>query len=108
MSKYIDDIIDCLDKQPRSWDLIDPINDTKAREHLTRFGGLYGVGIESGDVRIINHYNPAFMALDQVYIRNTQMPMSYIDTYRIHKAVSRWFKNISADHLVFGTPISFK
>lgn len=96
MSKCINDIIKSLKDHPTEWSLIQ-IEDYRYHENAT-----HGVGIQSRNIRIINHANPAILALDMVYINTARIPISYIDTYRLHKAVRRWFKAVSATHLTRG------
>lgn len=84
MSQFVDDIIHHLDKNSDLFTHVGP-------------GALRSVG---GDTDISGHGNTALLSIIKVRVQDEPVPLTYMDTYKLEKAVSRWFRNISLNHLI--------
>ena len=77
MSKFVDEIIDDIKSNPDSW-----------RDQI-------GYGIKKDRIIITGHGNSAILSVIDVYVNNKQITRTYIDAFRLEKAVSWWYKNVS-------------
>lgn len=77
MSKFIDEIITDIKADPDSW-----------RDQC-------GNGIKKGEVIITDHGNSALLSIIDVYVNNKRITRTWRDGYRLEKAVSWWYKNVS-------------
>lgn len=93
MSKFVSDIIRDIKANPNTWVVINR-SDIKSEEFH-----ICGPGLTNGKVRIINYGNPRFAAVESVYIDGGEIPTSYIDRWRLHVTINRWFKTIRLSHL---------
>lgn len=54
-----------------------------------------GTGISNHSMRIDSVGNSAILSICNLYIGETHMPLTYLDKYKLEKAVNWWYKNIN-------------
>lgn len=77
MSKFVSEIIDSIKNEPTSW------KDYK------------GFGCQKEDIIVYGYGNTRVLSTCGVKINDKTMPLTYIDKYRLDKAVSNWYKTVS-------------
>lgn len=74
MSKYIDEIINDLKKNPETY-----------RDNA-------GQGVRKGDVEVIGYGNSAVLSTISVMLNGHRVPSSYRDNFRLEVAIKRWYR----------------
>lgn len=82
MSKYIDDIIADIKANPTTWNTRD-----------------WWVGIQKNKTDIWGYWNTAILSIIEVLEGNLPLPMTWMDKYKLEKAVGHWYKTIPFNHL---------
>lgn len=91
-SNFVTQIIQIIKSQPERWEVIKKYNPEECK--------ISGIGITDGYVRIINHGNPRFAAIESIYIDGIEIPTTYIDRWALHVAIKQWFKKVSINQLI--------
>lgn len=86
MSKYIDEIIEDLKNNPKSFKK-DP-------------GKGWGCGVKKDDLEVIGGFGIIIFPLISVYINGSSIPISYIDKIRVYVALKIWYKQIPLEILI--------
>jgi hypothetical protein len=82
MSKFVDDIIYNIRKQPETWSVLPRRTQEKAS------------GIASGRVQIRLHGNSALASIIDVDVDGIEMTITYWDRFFLERAVSWWFRQV--------------
>lgn len=80
MSKFVDEILKDIKENKNSW--------VKCS---------YGTGIKKDTIVVDNYGNSALLSIVHVLINNQDMPLTYMDRYRLEKAVGWWYRNIDLE-----------
>lgn len=83
MSKFVDEILEDIKTNKNSW----------AKNHSWE----KGKGIRKKNIIIGFYGNSAIFSIIDVYIDNQSMPLTYLDRWRLEKAVTWWYKNIDLE-----------
>ena len=75
MSKYVDEVIKSMAHQPKTWC-------SKGRS-----------SIANPEALITGYGNTRVLSIISLHIKNKDMPITYIDAWRLECAVKKWFKN---------------
>jgi hypothetical protein len=81
MSKFVDDIIKDIKQTPTKWDR------------------YRGDGIRKGFLIISPIGGGPLFSVIQVEFEGVDMPLTYIDRWRLEVAVRKWFKKVDLEHL---------
>lgn len=76
MSKYIDDIIEDLNKKPET------------------YKDYYGNGVEKDNIRITGYDSMLLTSIIRVSINNNTMPISLRDSWRLKRAIRKWYRTM--------------
>ena len=81
MSKYIDEIIQDLSNNPKS------------------FKDFEGQGVQKENIIITKYGNGSIFSIINVYINHKDMTTSYFDRYKLEISIKKWYRNISLEIL---------
>lgn len=81
MSKFVDEIISDLKRNPETY--IDN----------------YGQGVKKGDVEISEYGNSAPLSIVSIRINDKRIPTTYIDNWKLEVAIKNWYKNATIEML---------
>lgn len=89
MSKYVKSIVDSINKYPESY----------YHDEIP----IFGKALLSKDkrIRIWGHGNSALLSIISLRINGKSIKMSYMDKYRLERALNRWYKNASLQMVLF-------
>lgn len=59
-----------------------------------------GTGIEKDNIIIKNFGNSKLLSIIDVKIDNQDIPLTYMDKYRLEKAVGWWYQNVELNQLL--------
>lgn len=76
MSKYIDDIIEDLNKNPET------------------YKDYYGNGVEKDNIRITGYGSILLTSVIRVAINNNTMPTTIRDSWKLKKAIRKWYRKM--------------
>jgi len=82
MSKFVDEILEDIKTNKNSW---------------AKYEGYKGTGLQKPNIIIGNYGNSAILSIAQIYIDDKCMPMTYMDRWRLEKAVGWWYRNIDLE-----------
>ena len=85
MSNYINEILKSIKTNHTDWTVV------------KKYG--YFTGIENGNIEITQHGNSAILSIIKVSISGVNIPTTYIDLFRLEKAITKWCKTQSLDQL---------
>jgi len=85
MSKFVDEILDSIKTNPKDWTVV------KTRGYFT--------GIEKDNIIISQHGNSAILSIINVEINGVRIPTTYIDLFRLERAITKWCKTQSIEQL---------
>jgi hypothetical protein len=77
MSKFVDEILKDIRENKNNWIKCDN-----------------GAGIKKDNIYICQHGNTALLSVVHILINEVDMPLTYMDKWRLEKAVGWWYKNI--------------
>jgi len=77
MSKFVDEIIHDIRTNPDTWQ------------------DQCGYGIKKDNVIVTDYGNTAILSIISVYVNNKEMTRTWRDGYKLEKAVSWWYRNVS-------------
>lgn len=81
MSKFVDDIIKDIETNPLNW------------------FEYNGWGCKCGNTKVYGYGNSRFLSLAGVKINGNEMPLSYIDKWKLDIAIGKWYKSVPLSHL---------
>lgn len=76
MSKYVDEIIQDLNKNPNS------------------FKDYYGQGVQKRNIKISQFGNTKMLSIINLEINGKSMPTSYLDLWRLESAIKKWYRSV--------------
>ena len=85
MSKFVNEILESIKNTPKDWTVV------KTNGYFT--------GIENGSIVITEHGNSAILSIINVEINGVRIPTTYIDLFRLEKAITKWCKTQPTEQL---------
>lgn len=82
MSKFVDEILESIKKEPTTW------KDYNA------------CGVEKGNIKIYGYGNTKLLSICSVKINDKEMPVTYMDRWRIEKVISEWYRTVKLETLL--------
>lgn len=82
MSKFVEEIIKDITDNPTTW------------------SNYSGQGVYKDEIYITQYGNGAILSLIRCYIKDSNVPITYKDRYKLEKAVTKWYKTINLSNLV--------
>lgn len=77
MSKYVNEIIKDLKENPES------------------FYDYKGRGLTKGNLKITGYGNTSLLSVIWLYINGKDMPITYIDKWKLESAIRNWYRSSS-------------
>ena len=62
------------------------------------FGASF-YGVQKGDIVVSGYGNSAILSIIDIYIDGKAVPSSYMDKFRLEKAIGKWLKNVTLKQL---------
>lgn len=79
MSKYVSKIIKSIKHNPNNW---------------TKHDNGCGIKHKTLNIKITDVGNSAILSVSKVYIDDCEVIVTYMDCFRLERAVNWWYKNI--------------
>jgi hypothetical protein len=80
MSKFVDELLKQIYNEKDTW-----------KKYAN------GTGIEKSNIKIYNFGNTKILSVVSIDIEGQDMPLTYMDRYKLEKAIGWWYKNISLE-----------
>jgi hypothetical protein len=93
MSKFVKELLHSIYQDKDSW------SQYAAIVRIDGFSIPYKTGIERNNVIIYNYGNSAILSIIRVKIENKDVRLTYWDCYKLEKAVTWWYKNVTLETL---------
>lgn len=81
MSLFVDKIIKDIKENPLSW---------------TDWGGI---GCANGNILVCNYGNTRVLSVISVLINSKEMPLTYLDRWKLEVTVGEWYKSVPLKQL---------
>ena len=82
MSKFVNEILEDIKNEPTTWK------------------DYRGWGVEKGNIQIYGYGNTKLLSICSVKINDKEMPVTYMDRWRMEKVVGEWYKNMELKTLL--------